>query len=112
TPDAGNDAPEVRQPGFTSDIPAPADAPAGRYALPQLPATIAGLDIQPIGGNGTYVMNVDWASAGPDLLSQVAEAGLGANYQWEVWDVTGAPLVAQAERDVRRRMRLAHAPDA
>jgi Domain of unknown function (DUF4157)/Bacterial toxin 4 len=106
------DSPAPVPAGFTSEIPAPPGAPAGRYALPPLPASIAGLDIQPIGGTGTYVMNVDWASVGRDLLGQVAEARLGATYQWEVWDVTGAPLVAQAEREVRSRLRLAHAPDA
>jgi hypothetical protein len=111
-PPAQADSPAPAPAGFTSEIPAAPGAPPGRYALPPLPASIAGLDIQPIGGTGTYVMNVDWASAGRDLLGQVAEARLGATYQWEVWDVTGAPLVAQAERDVRSRLRLARAPDA
>jgi hypothetical protein len=108
----GKPAPPADAARFRSEVEAGPKAIKGSYSLPALPASINGLEIQPINGTGTYVMNIEWSAAGPDLLSQVCEAYLGAHYQWEVWDITGAPEVQSAEKSVRTRMRLSSQADA
>ena len=65
----------------------------GKSTHPALPITIKGLNIQPIGGTGTYRASVDYSIAGRDRLSQVVEAMNWVNYHWEVYNIT--PIARQ-----------------
>ncbi len=55
---------------------------------PAIPMTIDGLEIQPIGGIGTYSARLDYSIAGHDTLSQVVEAMNWVNFHWEVYNIT------------------------
>jgi hypothetical protein len=97
--------------GFRSEVEAPPGAPREAYAMPALGADLDGFEVQPIGSTGVYTMTVHWGEAAGGELGQVAAAGAGAQYTWEVWDISGAPSVQKAEQTVRRRMGLSASPD-
>ncbi|OUC11762.1 MAG: hypothetical protein B0A82_26620 [Alkalinema sp. CACIAM 70d] len=71
------------------------------YEFPQLPSKISGLTLQPIGGSGTYTMVLDYAASAPDLLSQASWAAQPVGYRWELWDISEAPEVKEAEKRIK-----------
>jgi hypothetical protein len=72
------------------------------YDYPPLPATIRGLNVQPVSGTGIYAMDLDYRFAASNLLQQASWAFQYTGYRWEVWDISNAPNVREQAEQVRR----------
>ena len=72
------------------------------YDYPPLPAEIRGLNLQPVGGTGIYVMDLDYSFAANNLLQQTSWAFRYSGYRWEVWDISDAPNVQEQAEQIRR----------
>ncbi len=60
----------------------------GRANRPAWPASIRGEELQAPGGIGTFSMQLDFTSAGQDLLTQASAASNLVLYRWKIWNVT------------------------
>ena len=75
------------------------------FDLPSLPAQIRGLRVQPAGGTGIYVMDIDYRSAARGPMAEAARVSWAmteTEYIWEVWNVSNAPEVQAAQELIRR----------
>jgi len=75
----------------------------GRANWPPYPARINnyGTDISVTGGNNRMAMEIDYAIAGADTLSQVVARLQHINYLWEIFDVTN--VAVETDRDAMAR---------
>ena len=81
-------------PGYGSSVGDP-DRPRSTKAaqLPALPSHIEGYERQPVGGTGTYQMELDWAAASTMQTAALTSMQAVA-YRWEAWRI---PPAAQDE---------------